>query len=268
MRRGLLLSVIVLLGVGVVLWLQSRMSRWMSPRDSRIFLHSALVQFALDHDGKFPAGKATPEASLSVMYPKYIDAFHLAASVVPLNLTQHKLDRGELLGPESCGWHYVEGLTLNDDPRLAIAWIRNREEDGLRSVIFVNGNRDRIPAAEWQGFLADQKRLLASRAELARKGSPVLHAKVRLPDGKIAETLGGPFELQHERKFENSTGTGSRSGPELSTVSLRWYRNVQCLEQGTTTFVLFWNDWRSRPVTVEVTKGRVFPNAIVFEMAR
>ena len=82
----------------------------------------ALRQYAEDQSGMFPAGEATPEASLSLLYPKYADAHVLSGKTVPPEVAQAILDQGERLGPKTCGWHYVEGLTTDDNPRLALVW--------------------------------------------------------------------------------------------------------------------------------------------------
>src|SRR5216683_121100 len=82
----------------------------------------SLHQYAEDHGGAYPAGEATPEASLSLLYPKYADASLLQGKTVPLELVEAILERGDHLGPDTCGWHYVEGLRLDDNRRLALCW--------------------------------------------------------------------------------------------------------------------------------------------------
>jgi hypothetical protein len=39
-----------------------------------IGMGGVLREYASEHNGKFPAGEATPEASLSLLYPKHADA--------------------------------------------------------------------------------------------------------------------------------------------------------------------------------------------------
>lgn len=100
--------------------------RWAFPNDyshscDRI-LQMALREYAEEHVGFFPSGQATPEASLSLLYPKCANEYVLSGKTVPVERAQKILVQGRLLDPESCGWHYVEGLTLNDDRRLAIFW--------------------------------------------------------------------------------------------------------------------------------------------------
>lgn len=85
-------------------------------------LYFALRDYAAANNGNFPAGDATPEASLSLIHPTWEHgyAYLLCGKTGSETATQEVLDRGELLGPETCGWNYVEGLRLDDDPRLAL----------------------------------------------------------------------------------------------------------------------------------------------------
>src|SRR6267142_2049671 len=83
----------------------------------------ALFQYADEHDGWFPQGEATPEASLSLLYRQDPAlAYNLRGKTVPESIVRARLEAGELLTPETCGWHYVEGLRKDDDPRLALFW--------------------------------------------------------------------------------------------------------------------------------------------------
>ena len=130
----------------------------------------ALHQYAEEHGGNYPAGEATPEASLSLLYPKYADTNVLRGKTVPEKVVHAILDRGERLSPKTCGWHYVEGLNLKDDRRLAILWDKarlghNGELYPKRdtSVLFVNLGYESIPEAKWDAFLTEQKALLAAR---------------------------------------------------------------------------------------------------------
>jgi hypothetical protein len=134
----------------------------------------ALLQYAADHDRHFPAGAQTPEASLSLLYQEDygVDAELLRGKTVPVAVVRGLLERGQLLGPETCGWHYVEGLTLDDDPQIALVWDKvglghNGEElsRGGHEVLYVGGWTRIVPASEWPDFLEGQARLLAARDE-------------------------------------------------------------------------------------------------------
>jgi hypothetical protein len=129
----------------------------------------ALHDYAENHNGAYPAGEATPEASLSLLYPA-VDAETLRGKTVPREVVQAILDRGERLGPETCGWHYVEGLRLDDDRRLALCWDKvglghngQRLSHGGHAVLFVNLGNEYIEADKWESFLQDQDRLLKAR---------------------------------------------------------------------------------------------------------
>lgn len=131
----------------------------------------ALLEYAEAHGGKYPTGEATPEASLSLLYREKLATPNLLrGKIVPLETVEAVLSRGELLGPDTCGWHYVEGLSRRDDSRIAIVWDKvglghNGEalRGGGHTVLFVNLDERVIPEAEWPAFLAEQERLLAAR---------------------------------------------------------------------------------------------------------
>ena len=133
-------------------------------------LISALRQYAEEHGGAFPAGGATPEASLSLLHPEYANHCVLQGKTVPLGRVQEILESGQPLGPDTCGWYYVEGLWLSDDKRLAICWDKvglghngQRLPDGGHWVLFIDGQKDYIPGWKWPAFLQGQAKLLAAR---------------------------------------------------------------------------------------------------------
>ena len=139
-------------------------------------LYMALLSYADRHNGDFPSGEGSPEASLSLLYAEQLaDANLLRGKSVLENTVQEILDRGELLDPESCGWHYVERLNKDDDGRLALFWDKEgldhnggRLAKGGHIVWFLNSEHPYITAAEWPGFLAEQKKLHQQR-EKSRK---------------------------------------------------------------------------------------------------
>src|SRR5262249_41673474 len=105
-------------------------------------LWMALANYADEHHGAYPAGEATPQASLSLLCPKYADADLLRGKTVPLEVVQATLDRGERLGPDTCGWHFVEGLR-RDDVGVALFW----DKAGLGHF------GERLPAGDHEVFL-------------------------------------------------------------------------------------------------------------------
>lgn len=137
-------------------------------------LYSALAEYADSHGGAFPTGEPTAEASLSLLYPKLADADLLRGKTVPLAAAQAAFDKNGRLDPASCGWHYVEGLTVYDDPELALFWDKvglghngQRLSEGGHWVHFVSGIREYIPENQWPAFLDKQKKLLAQRRSKA-----------------------------------------------------------------------------------------------------
>jgi hypothetical protein len=140
-------------------------------------LGMSLRNYAEKHDGNFPTGESCPEASLSLLHYQQscgTGAEVLRGKTVPVEITQAVLDRGELLGPDSCGWHYVEGLREDDNPDIAILWdkvgLGHNGERGYHSVLCIAGFEKSIPDKEWPAFLEEQKALIeALPAERAKK---------------------------------------------------------------------------------------------------
>lgn len=93
----------------------------------------------------------------------------LRGKTVPESVVQARLESGELLSPETCGWHYVGGLRRDDDGRLALFWDKaglghngERLGNGDHFVWFVRGGGETIRGADWERFLAEQERLRAN----------------------------------------------------------------------------------------------------------
>lgn len=132
-------------------------------------LSMALLDYADQNNGWFPRGEKCPEASLSLLYradPELVTPNLLRGKTVPEEAVQKRLSAGELLTPETCGWHYVEGLRKDDDPALALFWDKiglghngERLSRGGHYVWFVNENMEYIPADHWEAFLAEQEKL-------------------------------------------------------------------------------------------------------------
>jgi hypothetical protein len=175
--RVVLLIVAVLAGVVGSGWLYYRWQYpygWSHSCDKQLMF--ALHQYAEEHGGAYPAGEATPEASLSLLYPTYANENVLQGKTVSLDVVKGILERGDRLGPDTCGWHYIEGLRLDDDRRLAICWDKvglghngERLLDGGRTVLFVNLHCEYIAGAKWQEFLEEQEKLLADRNRRKRQ---------------------------------------------------------------------------------------------------
>ena len=129
----------------------------------------ALLDYADRHDGWFPKGELSPEASLSLLNrdsPESVSANLLRGKTVTESAVRVRLEAGELLTPETCGWHYVEGLRKDDDPHLAMFWDKaglghngERVTGGGHSVCFVSGSIESVAGDKWEEFLVEQERL-------------------------------------------------------------------------------------------------------------
>lgn len=134
-------------------------------------LHMALLSYADQHGGWFPRGEASPEASLSLLYradSEAVSANLLRGKTVPVADVEARLTAGDLLTPETCGWHYVEGLRQDDDSRLALFWDKvglGHNGERLRRdryVHLIDGSGEFIPTERWAEFLAEQEQLRAA----------------------------------------------------------------------------------------------------------
>ncbi len=127
----------------------------------------ALISYADANGGRFPTGGATPEASLSLLYPEYLPASVLRGKAYPEGPAKQLLESGQPLTPETCGWQYVDGLTLQhaSSSRFAIFWDKiglghNSEylPEGGHSVTFASGHGQVIREADWPRFIAEQEK--------------------------------------------------------------------------------------------------------------
>ncbi len=232
-----------------------------------IGLGMSLQSYAEDHQGHFPSGGDCPEASLGLLYSNYTDAYMLRGKIVPLKTVEHALAANGKLGPDSCGWHYVEGLTLSDDNGIAIVWDKvglghngQRLKGGGHSVIFVSGSRAVIDDQHWPKFIQEQEKLLAHRSTKSLQGLPELTARIHLPSGQVLTNCDDSYELAET----DPSGNGTQSGTRLD---LQWY-HVYPEGDGQFTWTLKLPDknLRSKPVTFTVKNGQASPDSITFEM--
>ncbi len=157
------------------LWRQNFPYGWSHCCDLQLGM--ALREYASTHGGYLPAGEKTPEASLSLLYGTvpWVSANLLRGKSVPEAVVQARLDQGQRLTPETCGWHYVEGLRDDDDGQIAVCWDKvgldhngGRLRDGGHTVLYLFGNHGTISAAEWPSFLEKQQKLIA-KSKAARR---------------------------------------------------------------------------------------------------
>ncbi|HEV3339350.1 MAG TPA: hypothetical protein VG125_03305 [Pirellulales bacterium] len=236
-----------------------------------IAMSMALEHYAVENNGFYPVGESSPEASLSLLYrSKYVDANTMRGMTVPEEAVRGILENDGLLGPESCGWHYVEGLTRADNPRLAILYCKEalghngQRTDGGRQVVFVGGMIESVAGDRWGGFLAEQGKWLAQRSESEKKGTPLVVATIELPDGSQIETVDGPYTLAEEQHSSALSSNGTQSGSGLSRSSLIWHRAP--VQVGTITRTLSFSNLVSEAVTVEFVDGLPDRASVVFRM--
>jgi hypothetical protein len=205
-----------------------------------LILHGALEDYAAEHEGSFPAGQPTPEASLSLLFPKYAGAYLLGGKAVPEATAQAILDSPSPLGPETCSWHYVEGLSIYDDPRQALFWDKtglghNGQRIGVggHTVLFIDGDRRHISAEEWPQFLKEQEELwaqLRGGQQICIRGSlsdQRTEAQLRVIDGSL---YGLAWHSRHRTTREliahvdKEPDLGVVGLPVVSTAELRTAR--------------------------------------------
>ncbi len=247
--------------------------------------------YAEENNGFFPAGQSSPEAALSLLYrTQSVPAEVLRGKTVPESVVEKILRGGGVLGPESCGWHYVEGLNTNDDSRIALIWDKvGLGHDGqnidYHEVLFLDGHRQFIPKSRWNSFLAEQSELIANRALSKERGRPVLKATLRSSTGSASPGTGMdyPFKLfvrTHEQLDRQTFATTSfdepptkpgfklvREGQKLTPAALTWYSD-EVPKTGAWEMALVVQDHYAWEVIVVFEDGKPDQPVISFEVNR
>lgn len=129
----------------------------------------ALRIYAGDHGDWLPYGKATPEASLGLLYQHKPSAVSfLGGKNVARAVVEKALVKEGTPGPDACGWHYVEGLREADDPQIAVVWDKvvglghhgERRRGLMHEVVLLDGSMQYISKARWPQFVTEQKEML------------------------------------------------------------------------------------------------------------
>src|SRR5258708_33025131 len=94
--------------------------------------------------------------------------------------------------------------------------------NGGHSVAFLDFSRRVVPEDLWPQFLEEQKELLASRTDQARKGGPILVAKIQLPSGKVIDQIEDSWSLEEKTTNEYGNSTNISSGCPTSPYSFKW----------------------------------------------
>lgn len=172
--------------------------------------------------------------------------------IVPEATVRKILESGGLLGPDTCGWHYTDGLTRADDTRITLLYCKQalghngeRTKGGGRHVVFVGGSIEWISGSKWPSFLQDQKELLSKRTDRAKNGRPLVSATIQLPDGREIESVDGSYEIQEIESGPNSSGNGKQSGNNLTRDDLFWFQAPS--ENGSVTRTVSFSNLVSAP---------------------
>jgi hypothetical protein len=272
-RRGIILVLVMIVVVaGIVVGYRRAMYPYGQSHCCILGMMFALEGYAQENGGKYPAGGESPEADLSQLFKsQHVDANTLRGMTVPEKMVQRILERGDLLGPESCGWQYVPGLTLADDPELALLWCKSaldhngrRSKDGGREVVFIGADRRWISGDRWPAFLERQKDLMMHRSSREIDGQPLVTGLVELPDGSRIDHVDASYTMTRESKGPDSSGSGRSSGSGLSRTDLVWYRAP--ILNGHITRTLSFSNLVSDPVTVTFERGVPNNTNVVFKM--
>ena len=165
MGAGMVAAVACILCVSIFLGKPRYPYGWSHCCDKMIAME--MITYAEKHQGWFPRGEATPEASFSLLYKQQPEIGpHLAGKAVPRQEALVLLANGKPLTAKTCSWQYVEGLRRDDPAELALFW----DKTGLghngedlhqtgRYVAFVSGHIEFIPNSQWKTFLANQAAL-------------------------------------------------------------------------------------------------------------
>jgi hypothetical protein len=179
LKKALLLVIAFLLvaGIGGKVWFPFGHSHACSKG-----LGFALSMYAEDHDGWLPHGEGTPEASLALFAKDDIDSalWVLGGKNIPRPLVQASLTNAGAFGPDTCGWHYVEGLREDDDPEIMVAWDKvvglghngERRSSLMHEVLFLDGSSRFITKKKWPQFVAAEKEKLAKMIASRQPNTP------------------------------------------------------------------------------------------------
>jgi len=163
------LIIAITVAIGTVVWF--RMSYPYGPSHCcAAELGTNLVRYAGDHEGWFPRGAISPEASFGLLHTNYEPNLQrLRGKIVPLATAETAWQQKGQLDAESCGWHYVEGLSATNDATIAIGWDKSwglghngqRIRKFGREVIYLNSSTEAKLINDWPKFAMEQREKLA-----------------------------------------------------------------------------------------------------------
>lgn len=126
-------------------------------------------------------------------------------------------------------------------------------------MAFLRGNIDWISGDKWAAFLDEQKQLLLTRSERAKRGEPLVTAAIELPDGTRLDGVGGDSMLTDEWTNGMSSESGNRTQPA-------WYRPP--IQNDSVKRTLSFSNLISDPVTIRFTNGIPDATNYVFRMRK
>ena len=120
----------------------------------------ALLAYAQDQNGWFPAGRDAPLESLRMIS---CDPEALAGISGDIMALRYRLESDEILDSSVSSWQYFPGF--RDGDPVAIIWERQPGirfdgrcvEAGSHAVGFADGHLRQVYAAEWSTFVAEQE---------------------------------------------------------------------------------------------------------------
>ncbi len=150
----------------------------------------ALVTYAHDHNGWFPSNTNGYGDALLMLTPDLAAPYCLTGPGYSTAAYDQALASGGHLDERRCGRVYVQGLSLTNDPRIAILFDKvaappdhchfpRRLWHGFsRDVAFVDGDWRSVPVEKWPKFVREQVELLV-RAGFTRDQAQRLYDQAK-----------------------------------------------------------------------------------------
>ena len=150
--------------VGAQLWLYPFGNR----RCALMCMYSPLSTFAYDHGGRFPCSKNGAFDALSQLYPEYTPCPEVLAGISGNRKALAEcIKLGKAFSEIECGWVYFQGMSVTDNPKIAILWDRiggvsgdgRRDLKGRHPVLFIDGDIQLVKKEQWDLFVKQQQEL-------------------------------------------------------------------------------------------------------------
>jgi hypothetical protein len=131
-------------------------------------MYFALLNYASEHDGRFPTSEKGNYDALQKLYPEYAPSgIELAGISGNVDAVVAALRNKAPLDQSLTSWVYMQGFTKDDDAGLAVLWESReglypngkRNSFGGHAVLLIGGDITNVPAADWESFLKQQEQL-------------------------------------------------------------------------------------------------------------